>query len=53
MIFIIGLTYSVIAPLVLPFVVAFFGFGYLVMKYQLMYVYIPQYESGGRFWPKV
>ena len=35
LVFVIGLTYAVIAPLILPFAVAFFGVGLAVMKYQV------------------
>ena len=31
----------------------FFGMGYLVYKHQLLFVYLPIYESGGLFWPKI
>ncbi len=35
LVFVIGLTYAIIAPLILPFAVAFFGVGLAVMKYQV------------------
>eukprot|EP00607_Mallomonas_marina_P000286 CAMPEP_0182431790 /NCGR_PEP_ID=MMETSP1167-20130531/51674_1 /TAXON_ID=2988 /ORGANISM="Mallomonas Sp, Strain CCMP3275" /LENGTH=866 /DNA_ID=CAMNT_0024618517 /DNA_START=851 /DNA_END=3451 /DNA_ORIENTATION=- len=42
--------YWVITPLI-PFVGIFFFAGqYLAYKYQLLYVYVPRYESGGKLW---
>lgn len=50
---IVGMSYSVIAPIITPFVVFYFGFGYVVWMYQIMCVYIPVYSCGGLMWPKV
>jgi hypothetical protein len=47
----IVLCYSVIAPLIIPFGVIYFGFGWLVARNQVLRVYIPNYESNGRMWP--
>lgn len=35
----VGLTYSVISPLILIFATIYFGFGYLIYKYKLLNVY--------------
>ncbi|KAF7015900.1 hypothetical protein CFC21_029618 [Triticum aestivum] len=43
--------YSVIAPLILPFGVAYFALGWLIAKNQVLRVYVPSYESNGRMWP--
>ncbi|KAL2474975.1 CSC1-like protein ERD4 [Abeliophyllum distichum] len=43
--------YSVIAPLIIPFGVVYFGLGWLVLRNQVLKVYIPSYESYGRMWP--
>nr|BAJ94358.1 predicted protein [Hordeum vulgare subsp. vulgare] len=45
------LCYSVIAPLILPFGVAYFALGWLIAKNQVLRVYVPSYESNGRMWP--
>ncbi|KAF8714086.1 hypothetical protein HU200_028085 [Digitaria exilis] len=45
------LCYSVIAPLIIPFGVAYFALGWLVAKNQVLRVYVPSYESNGRMWP--
>ncbi|KAG9439406.1 hypothetical protein H6P81_019571 [Aristolochia fimbriata] len=45
------LCYSVIAPLIIPFGVAYFGLGWLILRNQALKVYIPSYESYGRMWP--
>jgi len=41
------LTYSWVAPLLMPFGVLFYAFAYLMYKYQLLYVYINNDQSGG------
>lgn len=54
LIFVVACSYSVIAPMVLPFAALYFALGYLVFKYQLLYVYVPtRFETGGTFWPLV
>ena len=47
LIFVIGIMYSCIAPIILPFCCIFFVIGYFVMKYIFLYVYFPEYESKG------
>ncbi|CAO3676828.1 unnamed protein product [Rhizopus stolonifer] len=51
-IFILGLEYGVIAPLILPFVLLFFCLHYFVYLYQFLYVYEMNYETGGRAFPR-
>jgi len=50
MILMILLTYSCIAPLLMPFGIAFFAGAYLMYKYQLLYVLINHYQAGGDMW---
>ena len=50
MVLMIVMTYSTIAPLLPPFGVLFFIFAYVMYKYQLLYVYINDYQSGGFMW---
>lgn len=45
------LCYSVIAPLIIPFGVAYFALGWLIARNQILRVYVPSYESYGRMWP--
>ncbi|EYU19153.1 hypothetical protein ABFS82_13G178300 [Erythranthe guttata] len=47
----IVLCYSVIAPLIIPFGIVYFGLGWLVLRNQVLKVYVPKYESYGRTWP--
>lgn len=47
LVFVIGLCYSIISPIILPFCCLFFAIGYFVMKYLMMYVHFPDYESKG------
>lgn len=49
----IVLCYSVIAPLIIPFGVVYFGLGWLVLRNQALKVYVPSYESYGRMWPHI
>ncbi|KAI5067274.1 hypothetical protein GOP47_0017802 [Adiantum capillus-veneris] len=51
--FLVGLVYSVIAPILVPFVTVFFAFAYLVYRHQIINVYVQEYESAGAFWPHI
>ncbi|KAI8090007.1 uncharacterized protein BX664DRAFT_365743 [Halteromyces radiatus] len=51
-IFVLGIEYSTIAPLILPFVILFFCLNYFVYLYQFLYVYELEYETGGRAFPR-
>jgi hypothetical protein len=51
--FVVILIYSCIKPMILIFGVIYFAVGYLVFKYQLLYVYFHPNESGGQIWPMV
>lgn len=48
--FTVGLVYSVIAPLVLPFTLVYFLLATMVFKYLLMYVFVTEVETGGQIW---
>ncbi|KAK3009376.1 hypothetical protein RJ639_015139 [Escallonia herrerae] len=49
----IVLCYSVIAPVIIPFGVMYFGLGWLVLRNQALKVYVPSNESYGRMWPHI
>ncbi|KNC75752.1 hypothetical protein, variant, partial [Sphaeroforma arctica JP610] len=49
LVFLIGATYAVLAPLILPFITLFFAASLFVWKYQLSYVYISEMDTGGLF----
>ncbi|XP_065856171.1 CSC1-like protein HYP1 [Euphorbia lathyris] len=49
----LGVTYFFLAPLILPFVLIYFCLGYIIFRNQLLNVYAPKYETGGKFWPIV
>lgn len=49
----IVLCYSVIAPIIIPFGVIYFGLGWLVLRNQALKVFVPSYESYGRIWPHI
>ncbi|KAF9916827.1 hypothetical protein BX616_002711 [Lobosporangium transversale] len=53
LVFVVVLIYSCIRPAILIFGTIYFAVGYLVFKYQLLYVYFHPYESGGKIWPMV
>ncbi len=47
LVFIIGMTYVVMAPLAVASVVVFFLVTYFVFKYNAVYVYVTPYQNGG------
>ncbi|KAI3744462.1 hypothetical protein L1987_57543 [Smallanthus sonchifolius] len=49
----LGFTYFFLAPLIIPFLLVYFALAYIIYRNQLLYVYAPKYESGGKFWPVV
>ncbi|XP_022768596.1 CSC1-like protein RXW8 isoform X6 [Durio zibethinus] len=49
----LGFTCSVMAPLILPFLLVYFFLAFLVYRNQILHVYVSKYESGGQFWPIV
>ncbi|GAV84737.1 DUF221 domain-containing protein/RSN1_TM domain-containing protein [Cephalotus follicularis] len=51
--FLLGLVYAVVTPILLPFILVFFAFAYLVYRHQIINVYNQQYESVAAFWPHV
>ncbi|ANM61020.1 ERD (early-responsive to dehydration stress) family protein [Arabidopsis thaliana] len=51
--FLLGLVYAPVTPVLLPFIIFFFGFAYLVFRHQIINVYNQKYESAGAFWPDV
>jgi len=50
MVLMVMTAYAVISPLLMPLCVIFFTVAYLMYKYQLLYVYINDYQSGGFMW---
>ncbi|KAJ3681651.1 hypothetical protein LUZ60_014224 [Juncus effusus] len=51
--FLLGLVYAVVTPVLLPFILVFFVFAFLVYRHQIINVYIQEYESAAAFWPFV
>jgi len=49
----LGLVYSIINPLILPFLLIYFILGYVVYRNQVLDVYEPKYETGGQYWPEI
>lgn len=49
--FLISIAYSVVSPIILPITLAYFMLAWLVWRYQMLYVFVRKYESGGRMWP--
>uniref|UniRef100_A0A453JGW9 CSC1-like protein RXW8 n=1 Tax=Aegilops tauschii subsp. strangulata TaxID=200361 RepID=A0A453JGW9_AEGTS len=47
----LGFTCSVLAPLILPFLLVYFFLGYVVYRNQLLNVYRTRYDTGGLYWP--
>jgi hypothetical protein len=50
MVFMIISVFSCIAPITMCFAVVYYSFVYLIYKYQLLYVYVNEYQSGGYMW---
>ena len=53
LLFVVCATYSCIAPLILMAGLCYFVGAVYVYKHQLLYVYIPICETGGKWWPKM
>ncbi|KAL2524084.1 Calcium permeable stress-gated cation channel 1 [Abeliophyllum distichum] len=51
--FLLGLVYAVVTPVLLPFILVFFGLTYVVFRHQIINVYNQEYESAAAFWPDV
>ncbi|XP_051128520.1 calcium permeable stress-gated cation channel 1-like [Andrographis paniculata] len=51
--FLLGLIYSIVTPVFLPFILVFFALAYVVYRHQIINVYNQEYESGAAFWPDV
>lgn len=51
--FLLGLVYATVTPFILPFIIIFFAFAYLVFRHQIINVYDQRYESAAAFWPDV
>uniref|UniRef100_A0A0D6QTR2 CSC1/OSCA1-like 7TM region domain-containing protein n=1 Tax=Araucaria cunninghamii TaxID=56994 RepID=A0A0D6QTR2_ARACU len=49
----IALTYSVIAPMILPIAILYFAVGWIVLRNQALKVYVPTYDSSGSMWPHI
>jgi hypothetical protein len=50
MILMIMSIYFSISPLIMPFCCFFFGISYWIYKYQLLFIFVNPYESGGFMW---
>ncbi|KAL5700276.1 hypothetical protein ACHQM5_025743 [Ranunculus cassubicifolius] len=47
----LGFTCSILAPLILPFLLLYFFLGFIVYRNQFLNVYITKYDTGGKYWP--
>ncbi|KAI5655139.1 hypothetical protein M9H77_32326 [Catharanthus roseus] len=50
---VLGFTCSIMAPLILPFLLVYFFLAYLVYRNQILNVYVTNYQTGGQYWPIV
>mmetsp|Transcript_18688 Transcript_18688/g.31106 ORF Transcript_18688/g.31106 Transcript_18688/m.31106 type:complete len:755 (+) Transcript_18688:110-2374(+) len=53
LIFLIVTTYSTLASLITLFGFLYFCFAYLAARYNSLYVFVPEYDGGGIFWPSI
>jgi DNA-directed RNA polymerase III subunit RPC2 len=49
----LGLAFTVLAPLIAPFCLLYFSLALLAQKYQLIYVVTLPYQASGRMWMNV
>ncbi|GAB4818294.1 hypothetical protein N2152v2_005340 [Parachlorella kessleri] len=49
----LGLVFCTICPLITPIAFVYFAITLTVYKYQLLYVYRQEYQSGGKVWTRV
>ncbi|XP_012067708.1 CSC1-like protein At1g69450 isoform X2 [Jatropha curcas] len=49
----LGITYFFLAPLILPFLLVYLCLAYIIFLNQFTNVYMPKYETAGKFWPIV
>ncbi|XP_059670377.1 CSC1-like protein HYP1 isoform X2 [Cornus florida] len=49
----LGITYFLLSPLILPFLLVYYCLGFIIYRNQLLNVYAPKFETGGKFWPIV
>nr|KYP64693.1 putative membrane protein C2G11.09 [Cajanus cajan] len=49
----LGVTYIILAPLILPFLLVYYCLGYIIYRNQLLNVYVAKHQTGGEFWPIV
>ncbi|XP_076883365.1 hyperosmolality-gated Ca2+ permeable channel 2.1-like [Bidens hawaiensis] len=47
----LGFTFSILAPLILPFLLVYYFFAYFVYRNQILNVYITRYNTNGSYWP--
>ncbi|KAL4578807.1 hypothetical protein LXL04_014938 [Taraxacum kok-saghyz] len=47
----LGFTYCILSPLILPFLLVYYFFAYFVYRNQLLNVYITRYNTNGSYWP--
>jgi len=50
LVLVLGLTYSVIAPVILPVCMVYFAFAFLVYSWLFRFVYKPEFDCAGAFW---
>eukprot|EP00121_Abeoforma_whisleri_P011295 Awhi_evm1s10417 len=53
LVFVLVCTYCCISPIIIIFALSYFCIGAMVMKYQLLYVNVSLFESGGLQWPMI
>lgn len=46
--FVVGMAYSVASPIILPVMCGFFVVSFVVLRYQMLYMFCAAYNSGGR-----
>lgn len=52
-VFLLGVTFSCICPIIAPAAFIYFTTNYIVSKYNLVYVYRQSYQTGAMAWPRM
>eukprot|EP00808_Paulinella_micropora_P003253 g14400.t1 len=53
LIFVIGMVYCIVQPMVVVFVVGYFFGGYITAHHQLRFVFVGEFETGAMYWVPV
>ncbi|EGD78257.1 hypothetical protein PTSG_09322 [Salpingoeca rosetta] len=53
LVILVGMTFSNVNPIIVPFFLLYLALGYITNRYLLFFVYKQRYDSGGQLWPLI